>query len=147
MTTDTPTGRARDPLFQQMLCELIANGEYMNKSCAALGMDAVEVYAQRRANEAFGKQLEDAKEVGFDKRAEELQDIAQGLIGQADSQVAIRRAELQIKTRQWHLEKLAPGKYGQKVQVEQKSATVAIPTSDDPVAAQRAYETLLRGSP
>ena len=97
--------------------------------------------------------MEKARESGFDAIANECLEIADDAaldtietrFGPKPDKEWLARSKLRVETRLKLLAKWHPKKYGDKLQVEQKTATVAIPVTDDPIAAQRAYESLMRG--
>jgi len=98
--------------------------------------------------------MEEARAAGYDALADECVAIADETAfdtietdsGTKANKEWIQRSKLRVETRLKLLAKWHPKKYGEKLEIEQKTATVAIPTSDDPIEAQRAYERLMKGS-
>ena len=98
-----------------------------------------------------------ARDEGFDQIAAQALIIAdtqhEGEIvtEKPDGTVERRREDmlghrkLQIETRLKLLAKWDPRRYGDKLQVESKNRTAVAALPDDPVAAAKAYEDLMRG--
>ena len=142
-----------DTLEGQMIADYVSTGMTLIDACKTLGVSDRTVYDRIKANPKFCDMMERAREVGFDRMANECleiadddsEDIVQTRFGPKLNKEFVARSKLKIETRLKLLSKWHPKKYGEKLQIESKTATVSIPASDDPVAAQRAYEDLLKG--
>lgn len=154
-----PVDDYADTLEAQMLADYVSEGMPLAKAGRVLGIDRRQtIYERMERSERFRAMMEQARTEGYDALAEQVLDIADDsdndyvegtdrfgnpkiMLDKEHIQRSKLRAEMRLKLlAKWH-----PHKYGEKLQVEQKTATIAIPVSDDPIAAQRAYESLMRG--
>lgn len=153
MTTDFA-----DSLEAQMIAEYVSDGMTLIDACRTLGIGYTTIFSHMKRSERFRDMMEEARTSGYEVIANECLAIAdegtKDLVETEDrfgnpkiavDKEHIQRSKLRIETRLKLLSKWHPQKYGEKIQVEQKSATIAIPVSDDPIAAQRAYEELMKG--
>lgn len=107
----------------------------LREVCRADGMPACStVFKELAADASFAEQYARAKQAGIESMAEELLDIADDgsndwmerkdadgeNIGWQFNGEAARRSQIRIDTRKWLLSKLAPKKYGDKVEHEHK---------------------------
>lgn len=132
-----------DTLEANMIADLVADKMTVVEACRTLGLCKRTIYRRIGSSERFRQMMEEAREVGFDGLASDALKVIRGEEGHSSGDVKRDRliAEYTLKLlSKWH-----PNRYGEKLQVEQKTATVAIPVSDDPVAAAEAYERLMRG--
>lgn len=135
-----------------LLAEYVTEGMTLIDAIRTLGLTKTTTYARLDDSPKFAAMMEKAREAGFDVIANDCLAIADDATGDTiDGKFGPRldtewlgRSRLRVDTRLKLLAKWHPKRYGEKLQIEQKSATVAIPTSDDPVAAQRAYEQFLK---
>lgn len=147
-----------DTLHAQMLADYVSDGMPLAQACRALDIPLSTTYDRIDRSARFAEMMEKARSAGFDVIATSCLEIADdtsndyvettdrnGNPKMALDKEHIQRSKLRIETRLKLLSKWHPIKYGEKLQIEQKSASVAIPVSDDPIAAQKAYEALLRG--
>lgn len=126
-----------------MLADYVTDGTTMIDACMALGIPLRTTYDRLKANPKFAAMMEDARASGFDAIANAIRKVTRGEKGHSSGDVKRDRliAEMDAKLlAKWH-----PKKYGEKIEIEQRSANVDIPVGNDPVAAQRAYEQLLKG--
>ena len=126
-----------------MLADYMTGGMTMIDACETLGVNMRTTYDRLKANPKFAALMEDARTAGFDAIANGIRKVTRGEAGYSSGDVKRDRliAEMDAKLlAKWH-----PKKYGEKLEIEQKSANVTIPVGDDPIAAQRAYEQLLKG--
>jgi hypothetical protein len=111
------------------VCLDVAAGEPTYKAIPANGVDTKSFYARLFSDEKAGKQYAGAKAAGLERMADDMQMIAdQSRVGQITTEGPkgteiktadmVERARLQVDTRKWLLSKLAPRKYGDKVQTE-----------------------------
>lgn len=137
-----------DTLNGQIIIDMVGSGKTLKAACEAVGQSYGDVFRKITENPKFKEQMEEARAAGYEIIAEECLEIASGDTLNEDgcpSKDYTARAKLMVETRLKLLAKWHPKKYGEKLEIEQKTATVTIPVSDDPIAAQRAYETLLKG--
>ena len=91
------------------ICELLAEGQSLRSICADDAMpNRRTVMRWLDANPDFATKYARAREEGFDQRAEKIEvDI------EAEEDVA--RARLKLDYAKWYLAKLAPKRYGEKL--------------------------------
>lgn len=144
MTDQTPNPNDfADTLEAQMIADYVSDGMTLIDAVRTLGIPLRTVYNRIDAWPRFADMMERARAAGFDVIANNVRRVTRGEPGHSSGDVKRDKliAEMDMKLlSKWH-----PKQYGEKLQVEQKSATVAIPVSDDPIAAQRAYEDLMKG--
>lgn len=132
-----------DTIEAQMIADWVSEGMTLVDACRNLSIPLRTIYSRISANPRFADLMNDARESGFDAIASGIRRVARGEQGFSTGDG--RRDKLVVETDLKLLAKWHPKKYGEKLQVEQKSATVQIPVTDDPIAAQRAYEDLMKG--
>lgn len=89
----------------------LAAGESLRSICRSDGMpDRSTVLRWLDANEEFATKYARAKDIGLDERAEKL---AEDIEAEED----IQRAKLKFEYGRWYLSKLAPKKYGDKLEL------------------------------
>jgi len=143
-----------DTLKAQIIVDLVSEGKTLRYACEQAGQAYASVHRVIRENPKFMAAMEEARAAGYDALADECVQIADETAfdtietdhGLKANKEWIQRSKLRVETRLKLLAKWHPKKYGEKLEIEQKTATVAIPTSDDPIEAQRAYERLMKGS-
>lgn len=152
--TDQPDHDYADTLEAQMIADYVSDGMPLAAACRVLGVERRQtIYEHMDKSARFRDMMEKARADGYDVLAEQCLEIADDAaldtietrFGPKPDKEWIARSKLRVETRLKLLAKWHPKKYGDKLQVEQKTATVAIPVTDDPIAAQRAYESLMRG--
>lgn len=100
----------------EKICEKIANGRSLRSICAEDGMPPMKtIYRWLEANEGFRHQYARAREKQADYFAEEIIEIADS--AEAES-AAVSKAKLQIDARKWAASKIAPKKYGEKLELD-----------------------------
>lgn len=127
-----------------MLVDYVTGGMTLIDAAGALRIDLSRTYKRIKTNPKFAEMMETARAHGFDAIANNIRKVTRGEEGHSSGDVKRDRliAEMDAKLlAKWH-----PKKYGEKIEIEQKSANVAVPVGDDPLAAVRAYEQLLKGS-
>lgn len=93
------------------VCEQIANGKSLREICAAEGMPAPStICLWLTENETFAEQYAHARERQADLYADEIIEIADAAKNE-DAQVA----RLRVDARKWKASKLAPKRYGEKL--------------------------------
>ena len=105
------------------ICERIADGQTLRKICAdedMPGRSTVWRWLDDPQHTAFRDQYVRAREVMLDDKAEELEEIGNQA---ARAKTAAKVAGLRLKSdnRKWLLSKLAHKKYGEKIEIEQRT--------------------------
>jgi hypothetical protein len=109
------------------ICNRIGNGESLRKICDGNGMPSKTTVMRWLAeHKAFRDQYAQAREVQADHYLEEIVEIAddtsgdviKGEDGAPDRQNSefVNRSRLRVDTRKWIMARLAPKKYGDKVE-------------------------------
>lgn len=137
-----------------MLAEYVSEGMPLAQACRTLAVNPMTTYDRLAKWPAFADLMNKARDVGYDRIAVDCLEIADHTAddtietarGTMANKEWLARSKLRVETRLKLLAKWHPKKYGEKLEIEQKSANVAIPIGDDPTAALRAYEQLLKGS-
>lgn len=132
----------RDVLVPQ-ICERLAKGEPLTSICRDLGIDRKTVNNWRNQDENIGKEVQAARDEGYDAIADDCLRIAddnQGdykleLRGREEVVVidkeAVMRSKLRVETRLKLLAKWDPKRYGEKVEHEhQGGITVHLDATD-----------------
>lgn len=148
-----------ETLEAQMLAEYVSGGMTMVDAVKTLGLSLRTTYDRIDRHKAFAAMMEKAREAGFDVIANDCLAIADDTDNDYEvgedrngnpkiflNKEHIQRSKLRVETRTKLLAKWHPKKYGEKLEIEQKTASVTIPVGDDPVAAMKAYEDLMKGS-
>jgi hypothetical protein len=120
--------RGRSPSYSDaiadVLCDRLAKGESLRSICRDSAMPGRQTVADWLTHhQAFFDQYSRARLIGLDEIADELLEIADNADGGEESSAArasanIQRAKLRIDTRKWLLSKLAPQRYGDRIQHE-----------------------------
>lgn len=155
--TDQPRPDYADTIEAQMIADYVSSGMTMTAACATLGVVPRTIYDRIKASPRFAEMMEQARMDGYDAIADQVVQIADDTDNDYEEGVDrfgnpklflnkehIQRSKLRAEVRMKLLAKWHPKKYGEKLEIEQKTATVAIPVGDDPIAAQRAYEDLMK---
>lgn len=110
------TGRPSDftQEIAEKICAALAEGKSLREICRGEGMPAESTVRSWALDdrEGFFAQYTRARDIGLDCRADEVFEIADNATGDA------ARDRLRFDARRWYLSKLAPKKYGDKVQNE-----------------------------
>lgn len=155
--TDQPAPDYADTLEAQLIADYVSSGMTLTGACATMGVPVRTIYNRINASERFAALMEQARLDGYDAIADQVVKIADDTDNDYEegtdrfgnpklflNKEHIQRSRLRADVRLKLLAKWHPKKYGDKLEIEQKSATVAIPVGDDPIAAQRAYEDLMK---
>lgn len=117
--------------IKDTICESLADGQSLREICSRDGFPGkATVMRWLQADEAFRDQYARAKEIGVEALAEDILDIADDArndwmarkdpegqnIGWIANGEAARRSQIRIDARKWLLAKLAPKKYGDKIE-------------------------------
>lgn len=140
-------------LEAQMLADYVSGGMPLAQACRTLDINLATTYDRMSKWPTFAEMMNKARDAGYDMIAIDCLEIADDTsadtietrYGVKPNKEFIARSKLRVETRLKLLAKWHPKKYGEKLEIEQKTANVAIPVGNDPVAAQRAYEQLLKG--
>lgn len=124
-----PAKKGRPSLFNQAVCdafcERVAAGESVRSICRDDDFPEMKtIFRWLSKHPSFRQQYDVAKEMGMAAMAEEILEIADD--GSNDTYVdeegrprvdtdVIQRSRLRVDTRKWLMSKLAPKKYGDKV--------------------------------
>lgn len=125
------------------ICSMLAEGMSLREVCRQEGqpdMKTVMRWLASDSNDSFRHQYARAKEAGIVAIAEEILDIADDgtndwmerknadgeNIGWQFNGEAARRSQIRIDARRWLLSKLAPKKYGDKLDLNH-SGSIAVP--------------------
>ena len=122
---------AFDQATADLICERLAEGESLRTICRSDGMPSrTEVFRWLAddANAAFRDQYARAKEFGIEAMADDIQEISDDArndwmeangednAGWRANGEHIQRSRLRVDSRKWILSKLAPKKYGDKIE-------------------------------
>lgn len=109
------------------ICERIANGDSAKEACKALKVNEGTLYEWLKKDAAFQERYAHARERQADKYASEIVAIADELQVEAHyqgedvkldvSSASVARNRLRVDARKWVASKLAPKKYGEKLEV------------------------------
>lgn len=146
LPADSPT-RAGDTeltFIDHTLADLLADGAYMVDACSALGLNRRMVYKRLARDQNFADAMNEAVKIGYEVRQAKLDRIAAGDL-EAGSTGDWKRDQLICKQGNWALERLHPGRYGPKIEIETKNRTLTAPMSTDSVEAARQYTELMQG--
>lgn len=106
-----------------IICDRLAKGESLRRICgeprdpSVPGMNTV--FRWLAENDTFAKQYARARDVQADTFVDEIVAIADGEVGPTDDPA---RDRLRIDARKWVAARMAPKKYGDKVQTEHTGA-------------------------
>lgn len=124
----------RPPISPEKLSEVleqIAEGKSVRGICSAENMPSERsIYAYLAASDEFSQQYARAREAQMDRYAEEILEISDdstndymekknkdGSTYEAFDAEHVQRSRLRVDSRKWLMSKLAPKKYGEKVQI------------------------------
>lgn len=94
------------------ICELLASGESLRRVCMLEGMPTrVTVMNWMDDHPDFYAKYARARDIGLDERADRMQETI-------EQEPDVARARLQLDYGKWYLAKLAPKRYGEKLDLE-----------------------------
>lgn len=103
-----------------VVLEAMREGLSLRKSCIEADVSISTFLLWVSENESLADQYTCAREAMIDKIADETIEIADTPVGTTDNgstdSGAVQKQKLQVDTRKWLLSKLAPKKYGDKVE-------------------------------
>lgn len=110
-----------------LICERLMDGESLRKICAEDEMPSrTTVHRWMVDVEGFGSKCARAREIQADTLFDDLQDVADN--GNPED---VQRAKLRVSTMQWRASKLAPKKYGEKLDLNHSGGISINITPDD----------------
>lgn len=136
-------------LFADMIVDAVGSGETLTSICRTLEVSTGWVYDWIRDEPEFAARMEAARARGYDAIADTCVQIADDTThdvletsrGRKANKEFIARSKLRVETRLKLLAKWHPSKYGEKLQVDQRSGPLPPPAfSDDPNEAARQYQ-------
>jgi len=152
--TDPATLDYADTLEAQMIADYVSDGKTIKAACRILGITRRQsVYERMKESARFTEMMEAARTAGADAIADDVidiiddttEDVEMTRFGPRANKEFIARSKVRAEYRIKLLAKWHPKKYGEKLQIESNTRSVAIPPTDDPIAAQKAYEQLMKG--
>jgi hypothetical protein len=98
------------------ICKRLAEGESLRSICRDQNFPnecTIRTWALED-REGFNSQYTRARDIGLDCLADQVQEIAAGALDASD----VPRARLEFDAKRWYLSKLAPKRYGDRIQNE-----------------------------
>ncbi|WP_457660183.1 MULTISPECIES: terminase small subunit-like protein [Sinorhizobium] len=146
-----PAAKARKPRASQWgqptrdaILEKLSIGKSLREICSAKGMPSEALVRKWISqDEDFGAQFARAREAGMEALGDEILQIADSqegdLIKTEDGREivnhdAIQRAKLRVDTRKWIMSKIAPKKYGDRLDLNHSGSIDSL--SDDAIDAR-----------
>jgi hypothetical protein len=129
---------------KEKLCDAVIDGMQGGlscfKACQAAGVNHSTFMRWVSDDSALANRYARAREELIELMAQDLLEIADAPVGSTDSGAtdggAVQKQKLQIDTRKWLLSKLAPKKYGEKLEVSGDAA--------NPIAIQRIERVVVK---
>lgn len=143
MAAESKRGRPSDylPEVADDICSLLMTGESLRSICKRTGMPSLStVTLWLTKHEEFSVQYARAREIQAEVLAEDAMNIADAAVEEA---AAVAKARLQVDARKWYAGKVAPKKYGDRVQHDQ-NITITDLTDDE---IDRRLKELTNGQP
>ncbi len=143
-----------DPVVQEHICVQLAEGRSLRDICIndadTVGISQGTVRYYLLHDEDFFASYKQARDIGVDAMADEILDIADDgtndyverqtksgdTITVADTE-HIARSGLRVKARQWQMSKMAPKKFGDKIQQDITNSDGSLKDKDPTVVAAR----------
>ncbi|MCT0100404.1 DNA packaging protein [Proteus mirabilis] len=132
MTKKNKGGRPSSymPEVAEDICKLLMEGESLRSICKRPGMPAIRtVMYWLQRHDDFMQQYARAREIQAELLAEEIIEIADDSSGdvivdddgkEQTNHERVARSRLRVDARKWYASKLAPKRYGDRIQHEQK---------------------------
>lgn len=118
------------------ICSRMSEGESLRKICASEGMPAAStVFKWVHENEQFSKQYAKSRSIQMEHMAEDLIEIADDTQNdkylddngnERTNNEAVNRSRLRVDTRKWLMSKMAPKKYGEKLDTTNTTTNVNV---------------------
>lgn len=118
--TKNKVGRPSDylPEVAADICALLMTGESLRSICQRPGMPVISTVALWLCrHEEFSEQYARAREIQAEVLAEDCINLADAAIEEG---AAVAKARLQVDARKWYASKVAPKKYGDRIQHDQR---------------------------
>jgi len=117
----TKPGSEDRAVISQMVLEGMRNGLSALKACEAAGVHQSTFNTWLNDDDALAVDYARAREYLIERMAQEIMDISDQDVGLAvdgkKDWAAVQKHKLQVDTRKWLLSKLAPKKFGDKIEV------------------------------
>ena len=110
-----PKAKWKSKANAERIFEQMRGGKSLREICAEKGLPLSKVYEWLNGEE-FRENYADAQEARADKMFDEIIGIADYC--DTESKAGVMKAKLQIDTRKWVMGRMAPKKYGEKVNVD-----------------------------
>lgn len=145
MTKPTSKSKTKPPIEKAELVKLVLNGIgneglSLTKACAKAGIARTTFREWVDADAALSVRYARARDDLIERLVDETLSIADTPVGSTDSGAtdtgAVQKQRLQVDTRKWLLSKLAPKKYGDKLELSGDA--------DNPVAIQRIERVIVK---
>ena len=104
----------------EAICARLAQGEALYEICRGEGMPPESTVRQWHIDDhgGFAAKYARARDIGLDGRADRLRDIARSAIGLDGP--GVQAIRLVVDTEKWYLSKLAPKRYGDRLELDMK---------------------------
>ncbi|MDW9814941.1 terminase small subunit protein [Sinorhizobium meliloti] len=132
------------PETREDILDKLSIGKSLREICAAEGMPSESLVRKWVSqDEAFGAQFARAREAGMEALGDEILQIADSQEGdiittedgrEIVNHDAIQRAKLRVDTRKWIMSKIAPKKYGDRLDLNHSGSIDSL--SDDAIDAR-----------
>ncbi|MEQ4988038.1 DNA packaging protein [Proteus sp. fly-1089] len=142
MTKKNKGGRPSSymPEVAEDICKLLMEGESLRQICKRPSLPAISTVMEwLQKHEEFREQYARAREIQAELLAEEIIEIADDSSGdvivdddgkEQTNHERVARSRLRVDARKWYASKLAPKRYGDRIQHEQK-ITITDLTDDE----------------
>lgn len=110
----------RTPEIVQAILTAMEAGESLRKACEARNLAPSTFMGWVAEDAELSEHYTRAREAMLDRQAEELEEIGERA-AQAETAVQVAGLRLLADNRKWLLSKLAPKKYGDKLEIEQRT--------------------------
>lgn len=120
MTKKNKGGRPSSymPEVAEDICKLLMEGKSLRQICKRPSLPAISTVMEwLQRHEEFREQYAHAREVQAELLAEDIINLSDAVI---EDGAAVAKARLQVDARKWYASKLAPKRYGDRIQHEQK---------------------------
>lgn len=139
-----PAGRPSDYSAEvtSKILNRLAEGESLASICRIDEMPSYQtVYEWKQRHPEFAEKYAEARNVGLDHLADKLIDIAD-----FENEADTLRARLRVDTRKWYLSKLAPKRYGDRLEHVGAEGKDLIPAVDPTELAKRVAFLITSGA-
>lgn len=106
----------------QTVFAVMADGNSARQACLEAGVPVQTFMDWVAADKALAGQYAQARDLAIEKMADEIQEISDAPVPTLDNggtdTGAVQKQRLQVDTRKWLLSKMAPKKYGDKLEID-----------------------------